>query len=526
MPNGIDIKGIFRRRSGGIDPTAEQIKQIETAIADQPNVALQTSFIEQLAISAGTTPIESPVESPASQEFRFPTIGESTLETQAGALDITPPTAGEEASIRTQVLSEIQPLLDEIEATFAARLATEETEARGRAGETRAIGARGGILGSPRGAAQAEKTREFSAGIRRATIAEKRLAREELLLGANTRADAKIEAEKTLAKTNATEFQEFLIQQRQDARDTLANFAKSGGKIEDLNPEEIRTLLTDAGFKTQFEFENFINANQPEPDDLDFRVLKDGTVLTINKTTGDIKSNTDFKFPVEGNFSIIQLDDGTTVVLDKGTGTFEDIGTFAEAEKPELRLDPQGNLISLKLNEETGKFESEIIIRKIKSAPKETKITLDQAIKLGDPSLAGKTFEALEGLELPDEFEDAKQFIADNPNASDEELEAGIRQFAPGLEAGDISSLLATREKQTVTPEQQRTKISASVSKLKDQGFSRKEAENQIKNQIVSQTATFSDVGDIPDSIINIIKDELVTVFGRTIAQKILPKGR
>jgi len=96
--------------------------------------------------------------------------------------------------------------------------------------------------------------------------------------------------------------------------------------------------------------------------------------------------------------------------------SIDDVISYMEAEEaagnaPELRNDPDGNLIAIKYNPETKKYDTEIVMRKTKTGtgPAEAKVTkemIDSLIKSGntdvDYSLVGQPVSSLSGKVLKD----------------------------------------------------------------------------------------------------------------------------
>jgi len=116
-------------------------------------------------------------------------------------------------------------------------------------------------------------------------------------------------------------------------------------------------------------------------------------------------------------------------------------------------------------------------------------------------------------------YEQAEQFVSDNPDASEEELKSEL--LRRGLPAGQASAIIAAREGSITSPEKTASQMVDTVKKLKDTGFSRSEAEDYIISE-----AKGTDDKELPDYYIDAIKDALVEVYGRTLWQKVMPGGR
>ena len=117
-------------------------------------------------------------------------------------LDITAPTAGEEAGIREEERKYIQSQIDYIEQQYGKAVTGEEAAGKERYGRTRAILSAGGLLGTPMGGTAKEQTKQYTTENLR-LLGEEKVTKINILLDkADKTALDRIDKEKTLARTN------------------------------------------------------------------------------------------------------------------------------------------------------------------------------------------------------------------------------------------------------------------------------------------------------------------------------------
>ena len=164
------------------------------------------------------------------------------------SLDITSPTAEEQAAIKEQTRKDMQGQLDAIDAAYSTILSDIRLRNTNDAGRTRALDARSGLLGSDFGSAHADTTERI--GGQRIALAQKEQAAEKAkVMGAiNDRAMQQIEMEKAANEANATKYFEYLKGSQTDARNNALTLAKSGVTHGDLSADEYRKLLDQTGW--------------------------------------------------------------------------------------------------------------------------------------------------------------------------------------------------------------------------------------------------------------------------------------
>ena len=183
--------------------------------------------------------------------------------------------------IREETAQQMQAQIDAIETTYAGLISDEEQRGEQRAGRTRAISARGGLGGSPRGAAQAEKTSKFNAQLVGQLQAQKAAEINAVYTKIDDRSDERIAAERERTEGNLENYLNFLEKYREDARLDAALLGSAGFSLDDLDPADVDDLLTDTGFQSKVLLEAYINANRPEETQIKYNYEYD-------ETTGEV----------------------------------------------------------------------------------------------------------------------------------------------------------------------------------------------------------------------------------------------
>jgi len=227
-------------------------------------------------------PVQAPTAAPtAGVEQPTPTIGESLEAARLQALDIQEGIAGlpgdptfaastplgveaapeafdEEGARRNATRRQLQLHQAEIDAVnqiAQQELAQARLEQTGRLGSQRAIGARGGILGSDFAGAQKEKVQQFGAGIRRGIEAE-RTAKIGAIMG-NVRQSVldEVTAKREARQQGADEYLDFLKRGQERKTTNVSRFAQDllaqGFDITDIEEEELQAFAKEAGVTTQ-----------------------------------------------------------------------------------------------------------------------------------------------------------------------------------------------------------------------------------------------------------------------------------
>jgi len=284
---------------------------------------------EATQIAAGAPPTAPP----ASQPVPTPT---SIPAPSALPPSVTPPAtvtapastkpvlqAVDENAIREETRKRMQTQVDAINASFASMISQENVAGDDRMGQTRAVNARSGLMGSDFGAATTEKTRQFNTSQVQAIEAQKNAQVQAILQNIEDRAGAEIarKKEESLGQYNR-EMEDYQAEQEK-ARGDLQMLAKSGVPLESLNPQQKSALLSQAGYDDEAFGELVYNAMKPKAQQIDYKFEKladgQGLFYGIDPTTGElITKNIKVDLPPDWNMQIAP--DGTVIGYDKNTG--------------------------------------------------------------------------------------------------------------------------------------------------------------------------------------------------------------
>lgn len=236
-------------------------------------------------------------------------------------LDVTPPTPEEQTAIREKTRAQYQAQIDAINAEYAGLIGQEQTAGEGRTGQTRAINARSGLIGSDFGVANAAETDKYNAQAEKALRDEQNVKVSQVNTQIDQRAQDEIQAAKATALGNAQKYVQRLQDNQQSAREDVKTIAKSGAK---LDPNKLASLQKQTGYDP-LTFESIYNANKPVPEYRAPVQLKDGTLI-MTDTQGNIKNLGKYDLP--DNFEFHFAPDGTPVVFNKDTGQSQVAANF------------------------------------------------------------------------------------------------------------------------------------------------------------------------------------------------------
>ena len=251
------------------------------------------------------------------------------------------PTLGtvDETAIRDETRKRMQMQIDAINAEFTNLIARENVAGEDRSGQTRAISARSGLIGSDFGAAQATKTTQFNQQQVKALEDEKAARVGSVLANIENRASAEIQARKAEAlgkyQRDFTEYE----QMQEQARADLKTLATSGAKLEQLNPAQRAALFQQAGYDENFG-ELIYNAMKPKANQIDYKFekLADGRGLFygVDPTTGELKTK-EVTMDIPDDMSLTIAPDGTPILFNKNTGEARIASGFGQGQfaKPE-----------------------------------------------------------------------------------------------------------------------------------------------------------------------------------------------
>lgn len=345
-------------------------------------------------------------------------------------LDITPPTAEEEEEIREKTRKAIEAQIDAIDAMYAGLARREEEKGVERLGRTRAMVSRGGLLGSPMGVAQMEKTKQYTAEQLKLLEEEKNVRIQSILGRADERAEEEIRLKQKEARENIAIYMDYLKGVRDEAREDWSGLAKSGVTLDQIkeNKEYYDQALEELNMNN-LKFDFWYESNLPKAQQLDYSEIEyrgdNGNLwlkrIGFDPVTGEKKEyNYDLGLPWPTEPTEIKVFDGVPYKAVK---------------------DEEGNVIKYERIpgvEEKGLERTTANIFKVMG---KTGKTLLEVKAMSDEEFAKELY-GVEGE--GDAWEWADQLIRLNPDATYEDLEIELRSNpnAKGLSDGDIKTIL------------------------------------------------------------------------------------
>lgn len=212
------------------------------------------------------------------------------------ALPTQPPlTPPNETDIRNTMLNEVQGQVDNIKNTYAGILGEVATANTNRAGKTRSIDARSGLLGSDFGKADISNTDVSNQKILDAKVAERDEKISALINGVNQLASQKYETE---ANRYSADYDKRLAQlktNQEAAQKNLGLLGQEGLTIKDFSDEELQNYINTTGLSEK-EIEATLALNQKPQNVVQswaegskyYVITKDPLKNTYNTTTVDL----------------------------------------------------------------------------------------------------------------------------------------------------------------------------------------------------------------------------------------------
>lgn len=323
-------------------------EQVDVYNTPYSSASPQTSNTGQTEFVRRYTQPTPPTTPPAAVTSPAPVSTPPTAATP-GAVSIPSPSANrptlqgiDENTIREDTRKRMQAQIDAIDANFANLIAQENVQGQDRLGQTRAVNARSGLVGSDFGATQTSKTETFNDQQVQALQAQKQAQIQSVLQNIEDRATAEIERKKNEAKDKYAmeigeyeDTQEELRSRQTEAKGNLDILAKNGFNLDTLDPQKKAKLFEEAGYDPGLG-EIIYNALKPKPEQIDYKFekLADGAGLFYgtDPVTGELKTQkVNVDLPPDWNMQIAP--DGTVIGYDKNTGEariLSEQGQFAD----------------------------------------------------------------------------------------------------------------------------------------------------------------------------------------------------
>jgi hypothetical protein len=242
----------------------------------------------------------------------------------------------DERSIREQTRKRMQSSIDAINANYANLISQERVEGIDRTGQTRAMNARDGLIGSDFGAAQQEKTTQYNKQQQKALVDQKNVQVTSVLQNIEDRASAEIKSRKEEALGQYTRDLDQFQQQQEQARSDFELLAKAGTDLNTLNPAQKAALFKQAGYDDEFG-DLIFNAMKPKASQIDYKFEKladgQGMFYGVDPATGElVTKNVSVDLPQDWSMTIAP--DGSIIGFDKNTGQATVLSNKGEFAKP------------------------------------------------------------------------------------------------------------------------------------------------------------------------------------------------
>jgi len=273
-------------------------------------------------------------------------------------------------AIREETRRRFQGSIDAIEATYADLSRQEAVAGQDRVGQTRAVNARSGLIGSDFGAASAEKTTQYNKQQQQSIANERDAKIASVMANIEDRASRAISEERAMASEQYTRDWNAYQAEQASARADFDALAKAGFNLDTMDPNTKASLFSQAGYDDPAMAELVYNAQKPKPQQVDWKMekLEGGKLLFygVDPTTGEIKQQMlNYDLPPDYQFTIAP--DGTPLIFNKNTGEAQIAGSqgqFAKPEQSDILYDPDSNTYSVtpqeavKLNKEVANTDT------------------------------------------------------------------------------------------------------------------------------------------------------------------------
>jgi hypothetical protein len=287
--------------------------------------------IQEAPLAAPNTPVSSVLNKPA-----------------LGTID--------ENAIREQTRQRMQSSIDAINANYSNLISQEKVQGQDRSGQTRAVNARSGLMGSDFGTAQQEKTTQFNTNQEKALVDAQNAQVTAVMQNIEDRASQEIMSRKNEALQKYQMDMGEYEKAQASARADLKTLAEKGVDLNTLNPAQKAALLKQSGYDEGMG-EVIYNAMKPKQKQIDYKFekLADGTGMFYgtDPETGELKTQK-VSIDLPPDWQVQIAPDGTVLGFNKNTGESKVLsaqGQFAKSEdftlgEGQIRYDANGNPIA------------------------------------------------------------------------------------------------------------------------------------------------------------------------------------
>lgn len=301
-----------------------------------------------------TTPQAPTPETPAAPVVRYPVAAnvnapKSFQDFTAEQQKYVEPV--DEDAIRENVRKQQQARIDAINATYNTMIGEEKVRGEDRLGQTRAISARSGLVGSDFGEANRQKTVDLNRQAENAINEERQLRLSEVFSRIDDLTAGEVKARKEAALGKADAYVKYLEGAQTQARDAVKQAGKAGATLNMLKeqaPEQLQKLLSSTGF-SEFELGMFLEGNRPDPIKYDWTKVGNSLIgigidPATNKPVKTVYNATELGIPDTANLDFQTMADGIY---------------YYDKDNP--KKDAEGNVVLTRAGDVKKEYESGMI---------------------------------------------------------------------------------------------------------------------------------------------------------------------
>lgn len=241
-------------------------------------------------------------------------------------------TQPDEASIREQEFQRQQARIAAINSVYDEELNRAREVGRGRLGETRAMGAAMGVLGSSFGAAQKNQTEDANTAVERGINVERQAKIADVFNQIDQNTMARVQSDRARADKNSEAYIGFLKDSQEQARSSIKELAAGGVDFNTLSQEQKKKLVDSTGYD-ELTLESVYNASKKaDRVKYDYQQLKDGSLIRTGDD-GTFKNMGKYEAPnSDPAWKIESFADGTVAWVNPTTKQFETVGNYGKPQ--------------------------------------------------------------------------------------------------------------------------------------------------------------------------------------------------
>ena len=273
-----------------VDPTQKVPKSVNDAIRAQ-TAKSEAAYQRELAGTPSTSGLPETTETgePSITEIKNQTGFTPRDTSELDRLRTSATGEIDEAAIQEQEQARIKAQIESIQRQADIERAVLAKEAEQRTGQTRAVGARSGLLGSTFGQAQAQETEAFSAQQRGRFEEQVNAQIQAVVTKAEDRASKEIEAQRVL---QSQDYDRYIVERgrlQTEARNDLMLLGSQGGTLDNLDPSS-KDLLLQQSDMSEFAANAVMLGNNPQAN-AKYQVMGDKIVgYYFDPASGEIKT--------------------------------------------------------------------------------------------------------------------------------------------------------------------------------------------------------------------------------------------